>query len=91
MSSVMIYFSHHLMSTLRREEQYTITDFLSVCGGLLGLCLGISALSIIEFLYFFTLRMYWSLCPGKPNDDIVPVELTEHTQISQIKIDMPNP
>lgn len=77
------------MATLRREEQYTITDFLAVCGGLLGLCLGISVLSIIECLYFFTLRMYWSLCRCKSNIDIVPVRLTKLTQISQIKIDMP--
>ena len=91
MSSVMIYFDHHLMSTLKREEQYTTTDFLAVCGGLLGLCLGISALSIIECLYFFTLRLYWSLGRCKSNVDIIPVKLTKLTHINHIKIDMPYP
>lgn len=29
MSSVMIYFDSHMMGALKREEQYTITDFLA--------------------------------------------------------------
>lgn len=33
MSSVMIYFDHHLMDILRRDEQYTLTAFLA---GMLG-------------------------------------------------------
>lgn len=95
MSSVLIYFDSHMMAALKREEQYTVTDFLAgmfditqydmaaanfhnsfsflflaVCGGLCGLCLGISALSIIEFLYFSTLRLYWSLSQCKSNDNV---------------------
>lgn len=70
MSSVMIYFDTHLIGMLKRVEHYTLTDFLAACGGLLGLCLGISALSIIEFLYFFTLRLYWSLSECKSNDQV---------------------
>lgn len=29
MSSVMIYFNSHVMAALKREELYTITDFLA--------------------------------------------------------------
>jgi len=34
-------------------------------GGLLGLCLGVSALSAIEALYHCTLRLFWKLGCGK--------------------------
>lgn len=40
-------------------ERYTISDFLAICGGLLGLFLGISLLSIIDLIYFSTLRLFW--------------------------------
>ncbi|XP_077285510.1 pickpocket protein 28-like [Arctopsyche grandis] len=42
--------------TSRRSELYGTTDFLANCGGLLGLCLGFSFLSLIEIIYFLTLR-----------------------------------
>lgn len=43
----------------QRKETNTITDFLAACGSLLGLFLGISALSIIELIYYVTLHLYW--------------------------------
>lgn len=110
----MIYFDHHWMDTLKRNEQYSLTDFLAgtcddidspvgrqilliscfsmtVCGGLAGLCLGISALSIVECLYFFTLRLYWSLSRCKTNAEVVPVKLTKLTNNNHVKIDIPYP
>ncbi len=52
-----VYFkSLHFMQN-ERGELYGFTDFFSNVGGLLGLCLGFSALSLIEFIYFFTLRL----------------------------------
>lgn len=47
--------------TLQRSALYTFADFLAICGGLLGLFLGVSALSVIEFFYYSTLRLYWKL------------------------------
>lgn len=41
---------------LVRRKHFTETDILAFIGGLLGLFLGFSALSFIEFLYFFTLE-----------------------------------
>ena len=32
--------------------------FLAACGGIIGLCLGFSLLSLMEFIHFFTLRMF---------------------------------
>lgn len=40
-----------------RSETNTMSDFISSCGGLLGLFMGVSLLSIIELFYFFTLRL----------------------------------
>jgi hypothetical protein len=40
------------------QLQLSTIDFLSYCGGSLGLFLGFSALSAVEFLYYFTLRMF---------------------------------
>jgi acid-sensing ion channel, other len=42
---------------LVRYQVFKTKDFLSSVGGLLGLFAGISVLSIIEFIYFFTLRL----------------------------------
>ncbi|KAL7020247.1 hypothetical protein ACKWTF_011436 [Chironomus riparius] len=46
---------------LIRYEQFKIVDFLSYVGGILGLFAGISALSVVESLYFFTLRLITDL------------------------------
>lgn len=42
---------------MQRSEVYGYTDFLANCGGLLGLFLGFSILSIVEIIYFLTLRL----------------------------------
>lgn len=72
-SRVMIYFQSPLVVTLKREVQYSYTDFMAICGGLLGLFLGISALSIIELLYYSTLRLYWNLRRLKSRTVIAPL------------------
>lgn len=43
---------------LKRNELYGWTDFIANCGGLLGLFMGVSFLSVIEIVYFFTLRLW---------------------------------
>ena len=45
----------------QRGELYTFIDFLANIGGLMGLCLGISTMSILEFIYFFTARLYYNI------------------------------
>jgi acid-sensing ion channel, other len=42
---------------LVRYQEFKDKDFLSYVGGLLGLFAGISVLSIVEFIYFFSLRL----------------------------------
>ncbi|CAO1422206.1 unnamed protein product [Diamesa tonsa] len=55
-ASVHIYFKDdHFIST-KRSQLYGLTDFLANCGGLLGLFMGFSILSMVEIFYHFTLR-----------------------------------
>lgn len=61
LSTISITFKSHSVLTLKRSASYTNTDFLAVCGGLLGLFLGVSALSIIEFIYHLMVRLYWTI------------------------------
>lgn len=73
-SSIAIFFRDHEVETLRRSARYTYTDFLAVCGGLLGLFLGVSTLSIIEFIYYATLRLYWTFQQRKEKTAVVPLK-----------------
>lgn len=52
-----IFFKEHQFITSKRSELYGQTDFLANCGGLLGLFMGVSVLSIIEVVYYCTLRL----------------------------------
>jgi hypothetical protein len=44
-------------NSMQRVRQFTVFDFLSYIGGLLGLFAGISVLSLFEVFYFFTIRL----------------------------------
>ena len=57
-SEVSIYFRDDEFVAYRRYETYGRIDLLSNIGGLLGLFLGISLLSMVESIYFFTLRFF---------------------------------
>lgn len=40
----------------KRSELYNFTDFIANFGGILGLFLGVSLLSIVEIIYFIAFR-----------------------------------
>ncbi|XP_037026210.1 pickpocket protein 28-like [Bradysia coprophila] len=40
-----------------RSENFGMSDFVAGCGGLLGLFMGISVLSVLEIVYFFTIHL----------------------------------
>jgi hypothetical protein len=42
----------------RRYQPFTVVEFLAQSGGLLGLFIGASVLSIVEMFYFFSLRTF---------------------------------
>ncbi|KAG4070422.1 hypothetical protein HA402_005654 [Bradysia odoriphaga] len=56
-----IYFKENQFITSKRSELFGPTDFLASCGGLLGLFMGASFLSIVELLYFLSLRLWCNL------------------------------
>ncbi|XP_055838659.1 pickpocket protein 28 [Episyrphus balteatus] len=57
MSRLSMHFKENQFITSKRSELYGITDFVANCGGLLGLFMGFSALSIVEFFYYATVRL----------------------------------
>lgn len=72
-----IFFKEHQFITSKRSELYGPTDFLANCGGLLGLFMGVSVLSIVEIIYYWTLRLCCTLRirrRAKRRDMIVPAE-----------------
>ncbi|XP_055298686.1 pickpocket protein 28-like [Sitodiplosis mosellana] len=68
-SRLSIFFNDQHVNLLKRTEMYTLTNFLAICGGLLGLFMGISLLSIIELIYYSTLRWFWFIRRSK-NENI---------------------
>ncbi|XP_065087743.1 pickpocket protein 28-like [Ochlerotatus camptorhynchus] len=72
-----IYYKNSQFTPQKRSELYGLTDFLANCGGLLGLCLGVSLLSLVELFYFCSIRpfMLWktrSQLPAKVENDSMP-------------------
>ncbi|XP_055841901.1 degenerin-like protein asic-1 isoform X1 [Episyrphus balteatus] len=54
-------FDEDVFNALKLSELYTWTDFIANCGGILGFFIGISILSLMEIVYFFTLRLWTNL------------------------------
>ena len=48
-----------------RDELYARVDFVANIGGLLGLAMGLSTISLMEFVYFFTARFYYNLTTAR--------------------------
>ena len=61
-----IFIKNAQFSTTTRSENYGLYEFIGNCGGLLGLFMGVSLISVIELIYYFTLRLVCNLgCRGK--------------------------
>lgn len=67
-TQVSIFFKEPSVEVDKRVETHTYTDFLAICGGLLGLFLGISLLSLIEIIYFATVRLFWIIQRPRPEN-----------------------
>lgn len=63
-----IFFKENQFITSKRSELYGRTDFVANCGGLLGLFMGVSLLSIVEIIYHITLRLCCSLRKRTTNE-----------------------
>lgn len=56
-----VYFADDEYVGYKRFANFEAVEFLSKLGGFLGLFLGVSIMSAVEFLYFFTLRFFDNL------------------------------
>ncbi|KAK4874758.1 hypothetical protein RN001_014118 [Aquatica leii] len=56
-TKIQIFFKDLQFISSERNELYGLMDFLSSCGGLLGLFIGFSFISLIELMYFLTIRV----------------------------------
>uniref|UniRef100_A0A182Q221 Pickpocket n=1 Tax=Anopheles farauti TaxID=69004 RepID=A0A182Q221_9DIPT len=56
LSYLSIHFKVARFIPIKRSELFGLTDFLANCGGVLGLFMGVSILSIVEILYYCTLK-----------------------------------
>lgn len=60
--SVSIEFGEVKYNPLVKKQQFNEVDFFSYFGGLLGLFAGISVLSIVEAVYWFTIQLIEGRC-----------------------------
>ena len=59
--SLEIFIKDPFYTKIKRDEQMTVISFIGNAGGLLGLCMGLSMISLIEVLYYvvaFLLNMF---------------------------------
>lgn len=64
-SLLFLYFKDNDLITTKRSELYGTTDFLANVGGLLGLFMGVSTLSVAELIYFCTVGLISALRIGR--------------------------
>ncbi len=63
-----VYFKNLHFMRQERGELYGFVDLFSNIGGLMGLCMGFSALSAVEVLYFFTMRLFFNMTMYRKED-----------------------
>ena len=54
---------------MQRVETVTVVDFLAMCGGVLGLFMGFSAVTVVELIYYPFLRLFWMIRRLKTEND----------------------
>ena len=52
------YFKELGVVLYRTDERYGIMDVVAAFGGIVGLCMGFSLLSLAELVYYFTVRLW---------------------------------
>lgn len=72
-----IFFGDDEFALQREVERYTWTDFLGICGGLFGLFIGVSYLSVFELIYYWTIRLFWVIYWSKYERNEEPPDQTE--------------
>ncbi|CAH2042277.1 unnamed protein product, partial [Iphiclides podalirius] len=57
-SGLTIKLAKEKFTSMRRSELYSTVEFLAHCGGIMGLFIGFSILSLMEIVFYFTLRLW---------------------------------
>jgi hypothetical protein len=57
-----VYFKSNKFVVNKRSERFGFIDFISNCGGLMGLFMGISLLSIAESFHYFIYFLWQLVC-----------------------------
>jgi hypothetical protein len=72
LTDVKVMFKENEFLTIRRSERYGFIDFISNCGGLMGLFMGISTFCVFEIIYYFVFHSISKLCgrDRRVHDDI---------------------
>lgn len=70
-SYVAIYFKQKDFLNMKREELYGWRDFIANIGGLMGLFMGVSVISLAEIIYHLTLRFAVNLRINKKKSRVV--------------------
>ncbi|XP_043526705.1 pickpocket protein 28-like [Frieseomelitta varia] len=76
MAVVHLFFVDSQFTKYMKNELFGFTEFLSSTGGLLGLFMGFSFLSLVEIVYFVTLRLWCRVYKSRhaPRDNILHVQ-----------------
>lgn len=56
-----VFFASNQFLSSKRSELYGIADLIANIGGLFGLFMGVSILSLVEIIYFSTIRLFTNL------------------------------
>lgn len=76
----MVFFRDAQFIPIKRNELFGLTDFLANCGGLLGLFMGVSILSLVEIFYYCVIKpvIIWSKSE-KEDPKVVQVKVADGT------------
>ena len=66
-AKVHFYFEQSSVIQYVRQPSMSMETFLGQVGGLLGLCIGMSFLSLVELIYWLAYRIWWS--PKQPSSE----------------------
>ncbi|TDG51035.1 hypothetical protein AWZ03_002690 [Drosophila navojoa] len=70
-SRLTVYFKEHQFTAIKRTVLFGVSTLISNCGGIFGLFMGISSLSFIELVYFFSMRICGSCSQRRKRKAII--------------------
>lgn len=72
------------MLTLKRSEFYGEAAFLASCGGFFGLFMGFSILSLVEIIYYSTIRIVCNYLMRKRVADNSEIIMVKESKIGKL-------